>query len=312
MATIINGFNSRKSYFDGIGTVFTGTQDCATALKLSGLDYTVVKKPLQTVDGIDVPNHFATVREDTNKVIGVVGNQYKVVQNIEGFDFIDELIGEGAQIECAGELANNGGCFIVAQTDPISIMGDDFSSHILFTNSHNGFGAVKAMFTPIRVVCQNGMVSVGKAIGNQISIRHTRSANERLSNARRILIDNTAYSEYIKNQCEDMYKISFTKSQYETLVEKLIPIKADASAAVIERALQSRDAMLSAYEVDDVQNFRGTAYQSMLAISDYESHIAPTRNTGNDQVYMQRVMAGMTLLNAAIAQIQLMTGVSLN
>ena len=43
----------------------------------------------------EVPNRFATVRVDNNQVLGIVGNNYEVVQNIEGFEFIDDCLGDG-------------------------------------------------------------------------------------------------------------------------------------------------------------------------------------------------------------------------
>ena len=39
-------FDSRKSYFNDIGTQITGTQKTAEALKISGLDYQVEKKEI--------------------------------------------------------------------------------------------------------------------------------------------------------------------------------------------------------------------------------------------------------------------------
>jgi hypothetical protein len=57
----------------------------AEAMEAARLDYKVVKRPLKAIihakHYADVPNAFATVRTDTNVVLGVVGSRYQPVQN---------------------------------------------------------------------------------------------------------------------------------------------------------------------------------------------------------------------------------------
>ena len=156
-------FDSRKVYFDELGNKITGCQKTAVALKLSGLDYKVEKKPVFLEDGKEIPDRFATVRSDNGLVLGVVGKDYCVLDNEEGFEFIDEIMGEGgADFETAGSWDKGKRAFIVAKTEPINICGDEFAPYILFTNSHDGSGSIKAMFTPVRVACNNALVLAEK------------------------------------------------------------------------------------------------------------------------------------------------------
>ena len=71
----------------------------AEAMEAANLDYTVVKKPLKAIihnkHYADVPNAFATVRTDTNVVLGVVGSRYEPVQNRDAFSFFDPLVDRG-------------------------------------------------------------------------------------------------------------------------------------------------------------------------------------------------------------------------
>ena len=71
----------------------------AEAMGAANLDYTVVKKPLKAIihnrHFADVPNAFATVRTDTNVVLGVVGSRYEPVQNRDAFSFFDPVGSEG-------------------------------------------------------------------------------------------------------------------------------------------------------------------------------------------------------------------------
>ena len=46
-----------------------------------------------------INGYKANVRETDNKVLGVVTDRYKVVQNFEAFAFTDALLGEGVKFE---------------------------------------------------------------------------------------------------------------------------------------------------------------------------------------------------------------------
>jgi len=58
------------------------------AIKLGGLDYEVEKRQL-TAEGVDKPlRDMATVRQDTNAVLGIVGPRYTIIQNRDAFGFL--------------------------------------------------------------------------------------------------------------------------------------------------------------------------------------------------------------------------------
>src|SRR4051794_19067647 len=65
----------------------------AAALEAAGLTWTVAKEPLCRADGRPVTGHHATVRADTDQVLGVVSDDYVVVQNHECFAFLATLLG---------------------------------------------------------------------------------------------------------------------------------------------------------------------------------------------------------------------------
>lgn len=65
---------------------------------------------------IDIPDHYATVRIDNQAVLGVVGKEYKIVQNREAFSFFDSNVGgDGIQYETAGALGKGEQIFITAK-----------------------------------------------------------------------------------------------------------------------------------------------------------------------------------------------------
>ena len=130
------------------------------------LDWLVEKQPLFTADGTKVAGEFATVRQDT-AAVGVVGNNYRVFQNAEAFDFFDALVADKlAMYETAGSL--KGGkrrSFCASIPKELRAAGDDVvNPYVLLTNTHDGSGTLRMLPTSVRVVCQNTLnLALGRA-----------------------------------------------------------------------------------------------------------------------------------------------------
>jgi len=204
-------FSVKEKAWHGLGTIVESYPTSAEALKFAGLDYTVEKRPLFTVDSCNlvsfqtqdaevgnafmpdilVPNFYSTVRTDTEDVLGVVGKDYKVVQNIEAFSFFDSIVGggEGILYETAGALGQGERIFITAKLPSyIKVGKDDLIEQYLFlTTSHDGFGSITAAFTPVRIICNNTLNAALKNSSNVVRIRHSSGANERLKQAHTLM-----------------------------------------------------------------------------------------------------------------------------
>ena len=104
-------FSVRKAPWHGLGVVL-GREPAGVseALALAGLDWTVRKEPVyqqrpDLAEGFrTIPDAFATVRADTGAVLGVVGQRYRVAQNVEAPQFLDRLIGSDLHFETAVSL----------------------------------------------------------------------------------------------------------------------------------------------------------------------------------------------------------------
>jgi phage/plasmid-like protein (TIGR03299 family) len=159
-------FSTKQKAWHGLGKVVAGYPTSAEALVFAGLDFDVIKSPLftqvngmvSTPDGInyrnislDIPDTFATVRTDTNQVLGVVGKDYEIVQNRDAFSFFDSIIGgDGILYETAGALGNGSRIFITAKLPGYIRVGDDdlTEKYIFLTTSHDGSGSITGAFTP--------------------------------------------------------------------------------------------------------------------------------------------------------------------
>jgi hypothetical protein len=116
-------FSVKEKAWHNLGTIISDYPTSKDALQFAQLDYTVEKRPLFTYDSenskpdaelqlpeIEVSNFHATVRTDTDQVLGVVGKDYKVVQNVDAFSFFDSIVGgDGIMYETAGALGKGYG-----------------------------------------------------------------------------------------------------------------------------------------------------------------------------------------------------------
>ena len=306
----------RFSMFDGVGLDLTGAQTYDEALSIAGLDYTAEKAPLFLGNGMEVPNHFAVTKSDNPAcVLGVVGNQYHAVSNRDAFAVAEDIVKSGYNYEVGGpsfgakntlDYAKN---FLVLKGEDFQIADDVFNSFVVFNNSFDGTTGVQYRIICQRVVCMNGMVRYLGGEKNQlkINIQHSRSAIERINTAKKIILKRQNDVELIKKEAQAFIGQKFTRAEFEkeiiplVLEEKKLVEKDKERERGHERVQQVVADLIQAYNADDTQNYASSAYKIILALSDYESHSAPLRDSGNSQIYMNRIIKGMEL-TTAVAQ----------
>lgn len=133
----------REKPWHGLGTMVQEAPTSADALKLAGLDWTVERTPIYDVNGKVIPNWGANMRSSDHSVLGIVGNQYTILNNAEAFAFTDALVGEGVTYETAGSLRSGRQVWLLARMPETQILGDKVEPYICFTNTHDGTGAIR-------------------------------------------------------------------------------------------------------------------------------------------------------------------------
>jgi len=208
-----------------LGKVVSDRMTSTECIEEALLDYEVGKgklyvkyeEPIQkndkTIVGGQLEDKFATYRKDTGDTFSIVGSQYEVIQNIEAFDFFDEIVGERRAIyETAGALGKGETVFITAKLpDHILIAGKDtIDKYLLFTMSHDGTGSIIAKFTPIRVVCNNTLSTAIEGGNNIFRVKHTKNARNKLEEAQKLLAITYKSSKETQELYEYLTKIKIT------------------------------------------------------------------------------------------------------
>ncbi len=237
-------FSVKEKAWQGLGKIVQDYPTSREALQFAGLDYTVEKRPLFTYDTVNfnantdtdivipeikVPNHYATMRTDTDQVLRLVGKDYKVVQNVDAFSFFDSIVGgDGIQYETAGALGNGERIFITAKLPEYIRVGKDdlIEKYLFLTTSHDGFGSIQAAFTPTRIVCNNTLNVALQNCSNSIKIRHTESAQDRLKKAHKVMGISNMLSTQLEAIFNQWTRVRITDKEVLKLIQlAMVPNK---------------------------------------------------------------------------------------
>ena len=238
--------SAREVAWHGLGQVLDGAMTSRECIREAQLNYEVglspmiadINKQFQDTEGnrqnpyapdykklLDIPNKYATYNKQTGVIYGTVGSKYTIVQNRDAFQFFDSIVGEGKAIyETAGALGQGETVFISAKLpDNIRIGNSDdvIDNYLLLTMSHDGTSAIKALFTPVRVVCANTLsIALGSA-SNKLSIRHTASAEDKMKQASKLLNLTIKQQEVASEVFNSIAKIRLSDDKTLDLINKL-------------------------------------------------------------------------------------------
>ena len=285
MAALVESMFSsgRQVPWHQLGVLVEDAPTSEEAIRLAGLDWKVEQKPIFLADGTEIKGSFANVRSSDNKPLGIVGERYKIVQNTDAFAFTDELLGEGVKYETAGSLKEGRVIWLLAKMpESFDLLGDKVDPYLVFTNTHDGSGAVKVCLTNVRVVCNNTLNIALNSAKRTWSARHTGSITNKLDDARMTLQFAANYIEATKETFEELYKVKLNDLSIRRTLDNIVPITEDMTVKQRENAKAVRDDILFRYnEAPDLRVLDPTGARLVQAVADTTSHMEPFRVTAN-------------------------------
>ena len=267
-----------------LGTSFDGAFTAEQAIDAAHLGFVVTKEPVYRMicgEPAQVPHRFVTVNNDNQEILGMVGDQYEVLQNREAFGFFDELLSEtGATYQTAGALGKGERIWLMAKL-PESfdiLMGDQVDQFCLLSAGHDGNSSVDVRFTPIRVVCQNTLTAALDGSRETVSIRHTESCKSRLSQAAIILKEMRAHFAALGEVFQELASVRIDDAWIAAYEEKLFGPMPQQDAHGITKNLWQKK--MTAYEakldhgmgvwIPGVKETAWGAYNAAIEFADYE------------------------------------------
>jgi phage/plasmid-like protein (TIGR03299 family) len=184
-------FSVKEDMWHREGIVIAEAPSRAKAMELAGHNFEVETRPLEAVvevrEGetinLAVPDAFATVRTDRNKVLGVVGRTYTPLQNADAFATLDPILEAGiATLETGGTLREGKDVWMQVRLSldlPGVFNTGEVVPFLLVANNHSGERKASVSVTPQRVVCRNtlGIAFNRGSLGMDRALRVFHRAN---------------------------------------------------------------------------------------------------------------------------------------
>lgn len=179
--------------------------------------------------------------------------------------------------------------------------GEHISPYLVFSNTHDGSGAVKVALTPVRVVCNNTLNLALDTAKRSWSMIHTGNIRDKIKEAEDTLFRAEKYMERLGKELEDLRGREVTDGQIREYIEQLLPIEEDATPIQSRNIIRLRKDMERRYfDAPDLQDVGGNAYRFINAVSDFATHARPLRRTANyNENLFSRTMDGNPLIDRA-------------
>ena len=301
-ANVENMFYVRETPWHGLGKRVNEALNSKEALTAAGLEWSVIQEPIYTETKELIEGYKANVRDTDRQVLGVVTDRYKIVQNQEAFAFTDELLGEGVRYEIAGSLQGGRKVWLLAHLPhEYIISGERISPYLVFFNSHDGSGAIKAAITPIRVVCQNTLNLALSTAKRSWSMIHTGDIKGKMQEAKDTLFMAEKYMDSLGKEFETLRRKKLTDQQVLEYIEILLPLEEDSTPQQIRNMKRLREDMKIRYfDAPDLKDVGKNAYAFVNAVSDFTTHAEPLRRTANyKENLFARTVEGNPLIDKA-------------
>ena len=319
-ANVENMFYVGETPWHNLGQKVAECPTSEEAIKLAGLDWDVIPKPIYDEFGREIPGFKVNQRSSDQKNLGIVTNRYKIVQNSEAFAFTDALLGQGVRYETAGSLASGKRVWMLARLENTTIAEENIDPFLVFTNSHDGTGAVRVAITPIRVICQNTLNLALQKASRHWSCAHKGDIQSKLEEARYTLESADRYMKALEEEFGELKMKKLADSQVDQMTDKLLEIefadlfkKAVKTGKVVDfkealrqqkyedKLKRKKNDILTIYH--DKPDLRGTersAFRFVNSISDYYTHTTDHKNTANykENLFMKTI-DGLSILDKA-------------
>ena len=277
-----------------LGTKLDRPATASEAIAAAGLDFEVNLQSLWTSAGEPVVRRQAVVRQDSSEVLGIVGNGYQPIQNLECFSFLDSVVADGRlRYHTAGALGKGERIWMLAKLPGeicVANSDDITEKFLLLSNSHDGSSALRVYFTPIRVVCANTLAMAERRSRHEgVSIIHKGDLAAKVSEAQEILGFASKYYCELEGKINRLAQYRPTRDQICAYFKSLYP---ERSGNPSRRSENVRARLLELFEEGRGQKIpaiRFSAWSAYNAVTEYVDHHRSTRGKTSEERFNQRL-----------------------
>jgi len=143
-------------------------------LTQTDLNWTVSQQTLTTKSGIEVPNHLAIVRDDTQQVLSIHGDGYFPFQNYQLVELLDKVSNQiGLPIRGGSYFGDGQKVYLQLKSNDLKLGTDRIEGYITGINSFDGSTSLAFGPSNITISCQNTFFAAFRNLDTKV--RHTKN-----------------------------------------------------------------------------------------------------------------------------------------
>jgi len=296
-------YGSNKPAWHGSGIVLEGQPTSAEVeVAAPGFFFEVIKTPVRDGDFIS-SRHFWTIRQDlpqtdSRRYLGIVGEDYKVVNNREILNWCDDLAGQsGARFETVGTLHNGRQVYVCAiMPKGVCVKDDTLVQYLLVTTAHDGSMKWKVGWTTVRVVCANTLQMALQGLKSGYELKHTPDIKERMKKVAEALKNAQTYFKASANVLDSMSREAVNARFVKAYLEAIHPGKSSRAQKIRGEIRRLAYGDQIGGDMDALMH-KGdpTAYGLFQATAEYVDHlkaVRPRNGRDADEARLDSVMFG--------------------
>jgi len=292
---------SKSPAWHKLGVVFDQPLTASEAAREARLTFQVAKMKIAATEDtpfganiVPIDGHYALLRQPVDddpqhRFFGLVGEDYGVVQNEEIADALDILVPDWP-VESAGALGYGETIFFSLDAGSSVVAGEDVHNYFFITDTRDGKTAMRFGFTPVRVVCQNTLVSGLKSASILQSMVHVGDTKKLLEQRTTLLALLAKTQANTIESFNRMAKSVLSVDDIQAVIQEAYPEpERPSKASMLDEFDESDNELLAAlyselssaqerwlYAVNRAKQLQNQALNLLLQIDDEYPSIANT------------------------------------
>lgn len=268
-------------------------------LEATGLNWTVNKKELVSVDGLNTES-FGIFRNDNNEWLGTVGKRYEPYQNHKLVsNMVDITSAVDLDVTRGGVLSKGKKVFLQAKLPDDVVGNSGIKRWLTTTNSHDGTSAITLGYSNMVIACSNSFHAASKGSNR---FRHTINADSNIQDNVKQIQFTLANEMQLIETFKAMQATTIKDEAVDRTVRSLFGIGLDTMQDDISTRKRNQVETFSNNLVTEINTHGKTMWSLFNAVTRYTNHeIAPQEEDAKNNFLMNG--GGFKMSNIGYAEI---------